>query len=63
MTLLVQHGADVTRTITINNVVAMSISLLPINPGRLDIVSYLLERSTSINQLELSADGKKTYIH
>ena len=50
--LLVQHGADVTNTTAIHNAVMNSFKFPPVNPGRLDIVTYLLECGASINQLE-----------
>ena len=50
--LLVQHGADVTDTRAIHGAVANSIKYPPVNPGRLDIVTYLLECGANINQLE-----------
>lgn len=49
--LLVQHGADVTNTSAIHGAVANSIKFAPVNPGRLDIVSYLLECGANVNQL------------
>ncbi len=54
--LLVQHGADVTNTRAIHGAVANSIKFPPVNPGRLDIVNYLLECGANINQLEPTAD-------
>lgn len=53
---LVQHGADVTKTTAIHNAVANSVKFPPVNPGRLDIVTYLLEYGASINQLQLTGD-------
>ena len=52
--LLVQHGADVTSTWAIHGAVANSIKFVPVNPGRLDIVTYLLECGANINQLLLT---------
>lgn len=54
--LLVQHGADVTNTTAIHNAVVNSVKFPPVNPGRLDIVTYLLECGASINQLEVTGD-------
>ena len=56
MILLVQHGADVTNTAAVHNAVMNSVKFPPVNPGRLDIVAYLLECSASINQLELTGN-------
>ena len=49
--LLVQYGADVTSTWAIHGAVANSIEFAPVNPGRLDTVTYLLECGANINQL------------
>ena len=49
--LLVQHGADVTNTWAFHGAVANAIKFAPVNPGRLDIVTYLLECGANINQL------------
>ena len=49
--LLVQHGADVTNTSAIHGAVANSIKFALVNPGRLDIVTCLLECGANINQL------------
>ena len=49
--LLVQHGADVTNTKAIHGAVANSTKFAPVNPGRLEIVTYLLECGANINQL------------
>ena len=52
--LLIQHGADVTNTSAIHGAVAYSITFPPVNPGRLDIVTYLPECGANINQLEIT---------
>ncbi|KAK0516964.1 hypothetical protein JMJ35_000119 [Cladonia borealis] len=49
--LLVQHGADIKNTSAIHGAVANSIKFVPVNPGCLDIVTYLLECGADINQL------------
>ena len=54
--LLVRHGADVTNTWAIHGAVANSIKFSALNPGRLDIVTYLHESGANINQLEPTAD-------
>lgn len=54
--LLVQHGADVTNTTAIHSAISNSIEVPPVSPGRLDIVTYLLESGANINQLEPTAD-------
>ena len=56
MQLLVQHGADVTNTTAIHSAVANSIKFPPVNPGRLNIVTYLLECGANIYQLEPTED-------
>ena len=52
--LLVQHGADISSTTAIHNAVLNSVKFPPVNPGRLDIVTFLLDCGASINQLELT---------
>ena len=54
--LLVQHGADVRNTTAIHSAISNSIKVPPVAPGRLDIVTYLLECGANINQLEPTAD-------
>ncbi|KAK4692768.1 hypothetical protein P7C71_g4505, partial [Lecanoromycetidae sp. Uapishka_2] len=54
--LLVQHGADVSKTTAIHNAVLNPVKISPSNPGRLDIVGYLLGCGTNINQLEPTED-------
>ena len=55
--LLVQHGADINSTTAIHNAVLNSVKFPPVNPGRLDIVAFLLDCGANINQLELTGDG------
>lgn len=54
--------ADVTNTIATHNAAAMSIKSLLVDPGRRQIITYLLDFSASINQLKLTAD-ENIYIY
>lgn len=54
--LLVQYGADLTNTTAIHNAVVNSVKFLPMNPDRLEVVTYLLECGANINQLEYTGD-------